>query len=205
MCYNTRMVLGYHVILTAYGFWLPNDPRGSWSDFVGSYELYQFGPATKVHTTRSVAHVPYDRAARLAAKQALQYEPVRFSGRQAVLIARGIGEVAAHWSLPIHACSILPDHAHLVIARTDREIGIVVNQLEGRASLQMSRAGMHPFQHVVGRRGKRPSPWAARGWAVYIDNTEYLRRAIAYVERNPVKHGFKPQGWSFVTAWEGPA
>jgi len=30
------MVLGTHLILTAYGFWLPNDPRGSWSDFVGS-------------------------------------------------------------------------------------------------------------------------------------------------------------------------
>ena len=26
------MVHGYHVILAAYGFWLPNDPRGSWSD-----------------------------------------------------------------------------------------------------------------------------------------------------------------------------
>jgi hypothetical protein len=28
------MILGYHVIFGAYGFWLPNDPRGSWSDFV---------------------------------------------------------------------------------------------------------------------------------------------------------------------------
>jgi len=30
------MVIGFHVILTAYGFWLPNDPRGSWSEFVGA-------------------------------------------------------------------------------------------------------------------------------------------------------------------------
>ena len=28
---NGRMVLGYHIIRTAYGFWLPNDPWGSWS------------------------------------------------------------------------------------------------------------------------------------------------------------------------------
>ncbi len=42
------MALAYHVIFGTYGFWLPNDPRGSWSTFVGSWELYRFGKATKV-------------------------------------------------------------------------------------------------------------------------------------------------------------
>ena len=41
------MVHGYHVIWGTYGFWLPNDPRGSWSDFVASWELLRFGAATK--------------------------------------------------------------------------------------------------------------------------------------------------------------
>ncbi|MEX0703139.1 MAG: hypothetical protein WD069_13675 [Planctomycetales bacterium] len=50
------MFHAYHVIFGAYGFWLPNDPRGSWSDFVGSWELLQFGRATKVTTRRSLAH-----------------------------------------------------------------------------------------------------------------------------------------------------
>ncbi len=26
------MVHGYHVIIGAYGYWLPNNPRGSWSE-----------------------------------------------------------------------------------------------------------------------------------------------------------------------------
>jgi len=30
------MIVGYHVIFGMYGFWLPNDPSGSWSEFVGS-------------------------------------------------------------------------------------------------------------------------------------------------------------------------
>ncbi len=68
----------YHVILSAYGFWLPNDPRGSWSDFVWSWELAKFGPATKVSTrplprrrpTRSPTPSP------LAAQSALHYPPV---------------------------------------------------------------------------------------------------------------------------------
>ncbi len=41
------MIVGYHVIFAMYGFWLPNDPRGSWSDFVGSREVHRYGTATK--------------------------------------------------------------------------------------------------------------------------------------------------------------
>jgi hypothetical protein len=51
---SRSMVLAYHVIFTAYGFWLPNDPRGSWSEWVGSWELLKFGRATKTDTRRAV-------------------------------------------------------------------------------------------------------------------------------------------------------
>ena len=40
-------VLVAHVIITTYGFWLPNDPRGSWSDFVGAWELLRYGRSTE--------------------------------------------------------------------------------------------------------------------------------------------------------------
>jgi hypothetical protein len=66
------MILGYHAIFGAYGFWLPNDPRGSWSEFVGSFDLYQkAGRATKTTERRSLAQVAHDRETRLAAKSAL--------------------------------------------------------------------------------------------------------------------------------------
>ena len=51
------MILASHVIFSTYGFWLPNDPRGSWSDFVGNWELTRFGKATTVTTHRSLAGV----------------------------------------------------------------------------------------------------------------------------------------------------
>jgi hypothetical protein len=53
-------VRAYHAIITAYGFWLPNDPRGSWSDYVRQWELLVWGEATKVTTRRSVAGRPHD-------------------------------------------------------------------------------------------------------------------------------------------------
>jgi hypothetical protein len=86
------MVRWYHAILTAYGFWLPNDLRGSWSDFVGAWELYKFGLATKTNEKRSLAHDPHDIALRRAAKAALKYPPVRFDARQRVAVGAGFGQ-----------------------------------------------------------------------------------------------------------------
>lgn len=37
------MVVGYHLIWTAYGCWLPNDPRGSTSRDVRSVQLQDLG------------------------------------------------------------------------------------------------------------------------------------------------------------------
>src|SRR5213078_2200150 len=88
------MVIGFHLIITPYGFWLPNDPRGSWSDFVGAWELLRYGRATTVTTHRSLAKVPHDPDLRRAAKRALKYPAVRFSPRQIRSIAKGFARAA---------------------------------------------------------------------------------------------------------------
>ena len=128
------MVLGYHVIFTAYGFWLPNDPRGSWSDLVRSWELARFGPATKVGVRRSVAGVRHDWEARQEAKGALRYLPVSFCGRQCVAIAHGFKRAIERSGFLIYACSILPEHVHLVIARHTYSVERVRQQLKGEAA-----------------------------------------------------------------------
>src|SRR5689334_21687200 len=103
------MVIGYHVILSMYGFWLPNDPRGSWSEFVGSWELFRFGgPATKVNDGRSHAWDEHDVQARLEMKKHLKFSPVVLTGRQALSIANGFGNCARLSGYVIHACAILP-------------------------------------------------------------------------------------------------
>ncbi|MCE9592064.1 MAG: hypothetical protein K8S99_16270 [Planctomycetes bacterium] len=90
------MVIAHHLIFSAYGFWLPNDPRGSWSDFVRAFDLWKYGPATKVDTHRSVAGTPHDGNARLAAKESLRHPPVRFTGVQARFIGEGFAFRSSH-------------------------------------------------------------------------------------------------------------
>lgn len=68
------MIHGYHVILPMYGFRLPNDPRGSWSEFVRRWELARFGQATKGSVRREIAQLTDSEVRqREAAKLALMY------------------------------------------------------------------------------------------------------------------------------------
>jgi len=197
------MVLGTHLILSAYGFWLPNDPRGSWSDFVGAWELFRFGRATRVHTRRSLARRPHDRDARLQAKRALKYPPVRFTGRQARAIGRGFAEYACRSGLVVWACAILPEHTHLVVARHRLDVAQIQIQLKAAATRGMRRVGIHPLAAHAPPGGRCPTPWARDKWAVFLDTPLAVRRAIRYVEANPQREGLPRQRWSFVTPYEG--
>jgi hypothetical protein len=136
------MVLAYHVIFGAYGFWLPNDPRGSWSTFVGRWELVRFGKATTVTTTSSLARKQHDREARLAAKQSLLFPPVRFTGVQALAVAKGFATAMAESGYVVHACAILPGHVHLVIARHSRNVEQNVGHMKARATQDAVRVSV---------------------------------------------------------------
>jgi REP element-mobilizing transposase RayT len=198
------MILGYHVVFGAYGFWLPNDPRGSWSEFVGSWELFRFGPATTTEGRLSVAHAPHDTQARLAAKQALQRPAVQFTGLQARAVARGFGNfvqrrVMRCSPVTVLACAILPEHVHLVIGRHHYEVEKLVNLLKGAATRQLVEEKIHPFGELPARRGRVPKCWAEGLWKVYLNSEADVVRAIEYVEQNSIKEGKPLQRWWFVT------
>src|SRR5262245_24168095 len=112
------MVLAYHIVFGAYGFWLPNDPRGSWSEFVHAWELFRFGgPATTTNTRRSVAARPHDIAFRQEAKQHLKYPPVILNEREIISTATGFQNMVNKSYYRVFACAILPEHVHMVLGR----------------------------------------------------------------------------------------
>jgi hypothetical protein len=112
------MVVANHLILTNYGFWLPNNPRGSWSEFVRSWELFLAGgPATKIESRRSVARAPHDSQSREYAKRSLVRPPAVLTGEQTLAVGVGFGRFAVHSKCSIFACSIMPRHCHLVLDR----------------------------------------------------------------------------------------
>ncbi len=192
------MVLGYHLILTTYGFWLPNDPRGSWSRFVGNEHLFRVaGCATKVNERQSVAGRDHDWALRLEAKRHLLRPSVRFDGRQALAVARGFAELIQKDDLVVWACAILPDHVHLVVERHRQTIEVTARRLKAYATKRLTVENRHPFAPYRNAKGRVPTPWTRREWKVFLDTPEDIKRAIHYVEQNPVKEGKRRQCWSF--------
>jgi REP element-mobilizing transposase RayT len=195
------MIHGYHAIFCAYGFWLPNDPRGSWSDFVGAWELVRFGRATKSIERSQLAEG--QQRLRQKAKRTLKYPPVQFTDEQVLAIGRGFEAAIRTSGFTVWACSILPEHVHLVIARHTFKVEQIVNLLKGAASRTLREEGVHPLARF-GRPGHRlPTPWADRRWKVFLDSAEAIENATGYVEDNPGKERKPPQDWSFITPFRG--
>ncbi|MCB9849783.1 MAG: transposase [Phycisphaerales bacterium] len=197
------MVLGYHVILGAYGFWLPNDPRGSWSDFVRCWELRKFGPAKVARTRQSQAGKEHDHKLRLRAKQSLRYPPVTWTGVQARAIARGFAAYFAKSGVVVWACSIMPEHVHLVVARHRYSVEQIINLAKAAATKQVTRERVHPLAEFGGDSGDLPPRMWSRGhWRVFLNSEAALRTAIDYVTQNPIKEGKRRQEWSFVARFD---
>jgi len=198
------MIHGYHVILPMYGFWLPNDPRGSWSDYVRKWELVQFGDASNTIERRELRELTeWERKQKELARKALKYPPVSIDGHQALAIAHAFADQVKKSNYTIWACSILPEHTHLVVARHTYRVEQVANLLKGAATVRMMEEGRHPLA-AHAEIGKRPPRmWSAHEWKVYLDSEEAIENAIHYVDENPEKEGKPKQAWSFVTRFEG--
>lgn len=200
-----RPVLAYHVILCNYGFWLPNDPRGSWSTFVRAPNIRRHGPATFVGTRTSVASRPHDSERRQRAKRDLVRPAVELTGRQALSVAHGFADRIRGCGYTVYACAILPDHSHLVIARHRYCIEQVVRVLRQQATMQLLADGLHPFANERLASGRLPSVWCQDFWKVFLYDSNDIDRSVKYVEQNPERAGLKAQRWSFVTQHAGPA
>lgn len=192
------MVIAQHLVFTTYGFWLPNDPRGSWSDFVRAWELYWYGAATKVTTSRSLSHDSHDRHLRQVQKSALRYDPVRFSNEQIKCVARGFARAVEESGYDMRACAIMPEHVHTVVMRHRNSGEQIIGHLKTRATQAFLAANLHPFQAQRDASGKLPPMWVRHGWKVFLNTEEDIERAVKYVGQNPAKQGIPPQSWDFV-------
>lgn len=198
------MIHGYHIVLPMYGFWLPNDPRGSWSDFVRKWEMSCYGRSSAAPDRKSIPELTDSEIAqRNAAANTLAFPHVCESGRQALSIGNGFRKQAAKRNYTIWACAILPKHAHLVIARHTYKAEQMANLLKGAATREIVADGRHPLEKHRVENGKLPSMWASKRWKVYLDSELAIEKAIAYVDENPVKEGLPRQSWSFVRPFNG--
>ena len=102
-------------------------------------------------------------------------------------------------SYAIHACSILPTHAHLVIRRHPaKTFEQIAGHLKTCATWCLRECGLDPMEGFSKPDGKKLSAWGRKTWKVYIHSEAHYRAAVKYVIQNLQKEGKPRQRWSFV-------
>ncbi len=116
MIARKRSIIAHHLILTLYGHWLVNDPRGSGSEDFRDLKVAPLGP---IHHGRKPEHLQPSRQELrefMQDAEALMNFPVFWideAKRQ--VIADAMGEVVREKRYTCYACAVCANHVHLVI------------------------------------------------------------------------------------------
>src|SRR2546425_7183796 len=142
------MVLAHHLIATAYGWWLPNDPRGSNSTDIRVVSLQDLGP---LHFGRKIVQ-PSSSILReffTAAGDRLKHEPLLFSEGVIKGIGQTIGEVIKNNKYTCYACAVMPEHMHLLIRRHRDKAEEMLEKLQEATRNALIKAGHRAITHPV--------------------------------------------------------
>ncbi len=186
------LVIAHHVMWTLYGWWLPNDPRGSTSriirnDLIAELGGLHFGRKQIQPASRDL-HAFYAEASAVLKHPLLEFAPETFSA-----VAEAIGYAVSECNYTCYACAIMPDHVHLVI-RKHRDLGeTMIENIQALSRKRLREAGIREEGHPT---------WTRGGWKVFLDHPEEVRRTIRYVEENPVKARAARQAWPWVIEYD---
>ncbi len=187
------MLIAHHLIWTCYGWWLPNDPRGSGSCIVRGDLIAELGD---LHFGRKRVQPPghevrafYDAAAGRLKHPLMTFEPADLTR-----VGTMFGDAIRACGYTCYAMAAMPYHVHLIV-RKHRDRGeVMIERLQTLTRDAAVVAGLRPPAHPV---------WTRGGWKVFLESPDDIRRTIRYIEQNPVKGGLPVQVYGWVTPYDG--
>jgi REP element-mobilizing transposase RayT len=187
------VVIAHHLILTGYGHWLPNDPRGSLSSEIRAGKLVPLGD---IHFGRKEVQPPRAEleAFQQQARPLLEHPALWFDAAKRQAIAKGFAEVVRARGYTCFACAILSNHAHMVIRRHRDKAEAMILELKKTAAGRLRRLADVPSEHPI---------WSGDPYKKFLSTPEDVERAIRYVEANPAEAGLEQQRFEFVGPYQG--
>lgn len=187
------LVIAYHLIWTGYGWWLPNDLRGSTSRFVASDLLKELGD---LHFGRK--RIQPARRELLGffgqAQSRLDFPVLTFADDAIRAVAHAFGSAVSTYQYTCYACVVMRDHVHLVVRKHKHSAEEMIYHPQRESHIALREAALVDFEHPV---------WGGHGWKVFLDEPEDVRRTIKYVEDNPLPLQMPVQRWEFVKDYDG--
>jgi hypothetical protein len=189
------LVIAHHVMWTLYGWWLPNDPRGSTSRTVRKDLMAELG---ELHFGRKAVQ-PAGREIREFYRDAegvLQHPLLSFAADEFVIVADAIGHAVNECRYTCYACAVMPDYVHLVIRKHRDLAEEMIQKIQTLSRERLVEVGLRAADHPV---------WTRGGWKVFLEHPDDVRRTIQYVENNPRKAGMSRQSrqsWPWVKEYD---
>ena len=179
--YNLIMsnTLGYHIVVSGYGLWLPGDARGSWSEAWD--EQIGFHQPHTLH--------PGDPARHRIATERMRYPAVRLSEEMMRIWADVLRDCARSSPWNLAALSIEPTHTHLLITASTRGVDGTIKWLKDRTT-----KAIHTQTHHQG------PVWCKGSWRSYLFDTTTWINTRDYIESHNVRRGLVPRPYDFVAS-----
>ena len=160
--YIPTTVIAHHLVWTAYGWWLPNDPRGSTSrriasDVIAELGKLHYGPK-RVQPAGWEIREFYDRASSV-----LKHPLLTFSHKDREAIAQGFAEVVQSRKYTCYACAVMPDHVHILIRKHRDKAEQMISNLQNASRERLRKACLRDEDHPV---------WGGPGWKVFQDHPD---------------------------------
>jgi REP element-mobilizing transposase RayT len=187
------IVIAHHLIWTAYGSWLPNDPRGSMSQAIRNDLLRDLGT---LHNGRKAVQ-PASREIRAFYRETegkLKHDLLTFGQAEIAAIAEAFEGTIRNLRYTCYACAIMPDHVHVLIRKHTHDAEDMIANLQEGSRLRLRASSLRPESHPV---------WGGPGWKVFQDHPDDVRRTMKYIEDNPLSLRMPEQTWNFITPYDG--
>ncbi len=169
--------IGYHIVVSGYGLWLPGDGRGSWSaawdERIGLTEPHTLHPGDPVRLRMS--------------RECMSHPPVRLTATMIAAVVDTVGDCAANSDWSITAASVEATHSHLLLTYTERNIDNTVKWIKDQATKSIHRRTSHGGP-----------VWCKGRWRTFIYDEDAWEAASAYIERHNVRRGVGPHPYPFL-------
>ena len=197
--YLRPSIIAAHLVLSGYGTWLSNDPRGSGSDETRKDELDDLGP---VHFGRKPDQPSRDELRDFYREADGRLDFPTFWFREPVrgAIGKAFRDVAHARGYTVWACAVCSNHAHLLV-RTHRDDAVTMWDAFANGARRAVLA--LPAEQVGLELDPAHPVWASRPYKVFLHAPPQVRGRIGYIRKNPLKEGLPEQHWDFVVPYDG--
>lgn len=172
-----RRTIGYHVVISGYGLWLPGDERGHWSE--NWDDEFGYVEPHRLHAG--------DPARRRMAEERQKHPAVRLDAAMERAVTDAIGRCRAESDWWIAAASIEATHTHLLMTYTERDVDNTVKWIKDQTTKAIHRETSHAGP-----------VWCKGSWRAFVFDTAVWRNTRLYIERHNVRRGAGPRPYSFI-------